>query len=225
MRILIVDDNAKLATLLSDFLGSRGYTVDSVASIEDAFTVPTNDYDAVLLDRRLPDGDGLDWLRRKRSEGWDVPTIMFSATALGVHDRIEGLAAGADDYMAKPVHHDELLARLKAMLRRPRSITPQYKQLANLTFDLDAQIASVDGKILSLARREAQILGTLVRRAGRVVSRASLEQNIYSLEQDVSANAVEVAIHRLRTQLERAGARVKVHTLRGIGYMLQADDG
>jgi DNA-binding response OmpR family regulator len=224
MRILIVDDNTKLVSLLSEFLGSQGFIVDSVGSIEDALVVPTDDYDAVLLDRRLPDGDGLDWLRRKRADGWEVPTIVFSATALGVHDRIEGLGAGADDYMVKPVHHDELLARLRAMMRRPKALRLQSKQINNLTFHLESQAAFVDDKHLSLARREAQILDTLVRRFGRVVSRPVLEQNIYSFEQDVSTNAVEVAIHRLRTQLDRAGAKLKIHTLRGIGYMLQADE-
>jgi DNA-binding response OmpR family regulator len=180
------------------------------------------DYRAVLLDRRLPDGDGLSLLPVLRTRKSPPPVIVLTAMD-DVPDRVAGLDAGAEDYLIKPFAFDELLARLRVLLRRSGSAAqvPQVT-IGRLYYDLSARDPSIDGTTLVLPRRELAILDTLMRRAGRVVMREHLEAQVYGYDDDISSNALEAHISRLRRRLADARAGVVLHGVRGVGYMLRA---
>ncbi|WP_299616223.1 response regulator transcription factor [uncultured Tateyamaria sp.] len=223
MKVLIVDDDAALSSSLDKVLRVQGYVTDKVFNLEEAYAATdVYAYDAVLLDRHLPDGDGLELLRQMRESADPTPVLLMSAARPKTDDRIFGLRSGADDYLSKPMSLDELSMRLKCILRRPRKLQTNMVEIGNLAFDLDQRQAMVDGLHLPLAARELSVLECLVRAANRVVRRQHIEESAYGFDDAASANAIDVSMHRLRSQLKKAGSTGQVHTLRGIGYILSA---
>lgn len=222
-RILLVEDEPELGAALSARLSNEGYVVDHFTSLGAAVqAVLGAEYRVVLLDRRLPDGDGLSLLPILRTRSSPPPVIVLSALN-DIPNRIAGLDAGAEDYLIKPFAFEELVARLRVMLRRAGSPdAAPHVSVGDLEYDLASREVRVAGKTISLPRREQAIMEALVRRAGRVVMREHLEDQVYSYDDDISSNALEAHISRLRKRLADAGAGVVVHGVRGIGYMLRS---
>ena len=223
MRLLVVEDSKELAQLLAKGLQSAGFDVDVLATASDAqAALEMTRYAALILDLGLPDGDGLSILRELRRRKDPVPVLVLTARG-GVHDRVSGLRSGADDYLVKPFAFDELVARLEALLRRPGQLLGSSLRLANLVFDTESRQIFIDEKPQVLSARETAVLELLMRRKGNVVSKKLVEDQIFGLTGDVASNAVEVYVHRLRKQLLDRGAKVKIHTMRGVGYVMSED--
>jgi len=222
MRVLIAEDNEELAQLVSKGLKSAGYTVDVVSRADDAKAlILSNVYSAAILDLGLPDGDGLIALQEIRAARNSTPILVLTARG-GIHDRVNGLRNGADDYLVKPFAFDELLARIEALLRRPGQMLNQSLKLANLSFDTQNKQAFINDAPYTLSAREAALLELLMRRSGHVVPKRVVEDQMFGLE-DVSSNAIEVSIHRLRNRLSVGGAKVKIVNMRGLGYVMTED--
>ncbi len=220
MRLLIVEDNEELAQLLAKGLKTAGYDSDVLSTVEDARAVlSTTFYAALILDLGLPDGDGLELLRELRQRDNPVPVLVLTARG-GLHDRVNGLRSGADDYLVKPFALEELLARLEAQLRRPGQLLGSSLRVANLAFDTQNRQASINDLPQLLSARETAVLELLMRSKGRVVSKKQVEDHIFGHSGEVASNAVEVYVHRLRKQLSERGAKVQVHTIRGVGYLI-----
>lgn len=220
MRILLVEDNDRLAEFISAGLKSAGFVPDVFGTVADAVAAfESASYQAAILDLGLPDGDGLEIIRAQRAKAAPCPMMVLTARD-GVSDRVSGLNAGADDYLLKPFAMEELIARLRAILRRPGAALSVELGLGNLTFDTAGREVRVDGQLIAMPRREMEMLEHLLRRSGKVVSKRSLEEGLYGFDDDVTPNSVEVLVSRLRKRLQQSGAAVTVHTLRGIGYML-----
>jgi DNA-binding response OmpR family regulator len=220
MRLLIVEDNEELAQLLAKGLKAAGYDSDVLSTVEDARAVlSTTFYAALILDLGLPDGDGLELLREIRQRDNPIPVLVLTARG-GLHDRVHGLRSGADDYLVKPFALEELLARLEAQLRRPGQLLGSSLRIANLAFDTQNRQASINDQPQVLSARETAVLELLMRSKGRVVSKKQVEDHIFGHSGDVASNAVEVYVHRLRKQLSERGAKVQVHTIRGVGYLI-----
>src|SRR6266699_326767 len=218
MRLLLVEDNEELAQLLAQRLQAAGYETDLLTTAAEALAaVTTTRYAAMVLDLGLPDGDGLSVLREIRRGEDPLPVLVLTARG-GLQDRVSGLRSGADDYLVKPFAFEELLARLEALLRRPGQLLGRSLQIANLTFDTESRQAFIDDKPQVLSAREI-----LMRRKDRVVSKKLVEDHIFGLSGDVASNAVEVYIHRLRKQLSERGAKVQIHTIRGVGYLISEE--
>ena len=220
MRLLIVEDNEELAELLAKALQTARYEADILSTAEEARNVlQTTFYAALILDLGLPDGDGLELLREIRHRHNPIPVLVLTARG-GLHDRVQGLRSGADDYLVKPFALEELIARLEAQLRRPGQLLGSSLRIANLEFDTQNRQVSIDEQPQVLSARETAVLELLLRSKGRVVSKKQVEDHIYGRSGDVASNAVEVYVHRLRKQLSDRGARVQVHTIRGVGYLI-----
>jgi len=218
-RLLLVEDHEDLAELLAKGLGAAGFSTDLVNRADEACSaLATVRYAAVVLDLGLPDGDGLAVLKELRHRGEHVPVLILTARG-DLRDRVAGLKAGADDYLVKPFALEELLARLEAILRRPGQILGASLALGNLQFDTGERQVFIDGKPFVFTAREMAVLEILLRRQGRVVPKKNVEDHIFGLSGDGSSNAVEVYISRLRKQLADRGAKVQIHTIRGVGYM------
>lgn len=220
MRLLLLEDETDLAAILIKGLHESGFTVDHVTRLdaaEDALAVGS--FDVAVLDRLLPDGDSIDLLKR-RIAGLGCPVLMLTARD-ALQDKVDGLEAGADDYLLKPFHFDELLARLRALLRRPNTALGVRLVSGNLSFDTPSRTAEVDGSPLALSRRELALLELLMRRMGRVVTKDVIESALYAFDDELGSNAIEVLMHRLRRKLVSAESSAAIHTLRGIGYMLE----
>src|SRR3984893_13826697 len=220
MRLLVVEDNEQLADLVTKGLQAAGYETDVLSSLEEASAVlRTTFYAGLILDLGLPDGDGLALLREIRHLGNPIPVIVLTARG-GLHDRVQGLRSGADDYLVKPFALEELLARLEAQLRRPGHLLGSSLRIANLEFDTRNRQASIDDQPQVLSARETAVLELLMRSKGRVVSKKQVEDHIFGHSGEVASNAIEVYVHRLRRQLSDRGARVQIHTIRGVGYLI-----
>jgi two-component system response regulator TctD len=220
MRILVVEDNEELAGLIAEGLRTAGYVTDRATTAADArHVLGAARYAAIILDLGLPDADGVAVLRDIRNRKDAIPVLVLTARA-GVHDRVAGLRAGADDYLIKPFAFEELLARLEALLRRPRQMVGLMLSVGNLTFDSESKQAFIDDEPQVLSARESAVLEILLRRKGRVVPKKMVEDQLFGLGGDGSANAVEVYVHRLRKQLVDGGAKAQIHTIRGVGYMI-----
>lgn len=221
MRLLIVEDNARLAALVAGPLGQAGYACDLAESLEQAdAAIAVARYDAIVLDLGLPDGDGMDWLKARRAKGFGVPVLVLTARG-ALDDRITGLDAGADDYLVKPAATDEIAARIRALLRRPGGRASPVLHVGALTFDSAARRAHFGGTLLDLTRRETDLLELLMREAGSVVRRERIENALYAFDEEVSPNAIEAVVSRLRRRLQALGAGEMIHTLRGLGYLLE----
>lgn len=190
----------------------------TLAEAEEAISADV--HAAVLLDRQLPDGDGLTLIPKLRARADGVPIIVLTARG-ELADRVAGLDCGADDYLSKPFAVEELLARLRAVLRRPAGLHPDIMHAGRLAFDFGHREASIDGAPLELPRRELLVLEALVRRMGRTVLRSALEEVVYSFDDEIQSNALDTHVSRLRRKLSEADARVEIHGIRGVGYLLK----
>lgn len=214
MRILIVEDDPLLSRGIAEALRRWTYAPECVASAAAATRALQHElFDAVLLDLKLPDGEGIDVLRAMRSAGDTTPVVVVTARD-AVTDRVAGLDSGADDYLIKPFHLDELAARLRSIHRRSRGLSSNVIVEGRLMLDTISGEASFDGRRVTLSRREFLLLRALGERAGRVVARATLETALFGNE-GVESNALEVHVHALRRKL----ARDAIRTVRGLGYM------
>ena len=219
MRLILVEDNQEFARLLAQGLAKAGYDTDLFEKAHDASTaLATVRYAAVILDLGLPDADGISVLRELRARGDPTPVLILTARG-GVQDRVNGLRAGADDYLVKPFALEELVARIEAILRRPGQLLGVSLRLGNLQFDSATRQVFIENEPCLLSARESAVLEILLRRQGRVVTKKNIEDQIFGLYGEVSSNAVEVYVSRLRKQLSDKGARVQIHTVRGVGYM------
>ncbi len=224
MRLLLVEDDPDLAAAVAGNLRRSGFSVDVAGSTEEAEdALGVQEYAVVLLDLGLPDGDGLELLERMRRRAVSVPVLILTARDR-VADRVAGLEAGADDYLVKPFAHEELVARIRALLRRPRDDLGREVRLGDLRYLPGTGEFFVGDEPLILPRREKMLLEVLLRRAGRVVVRAALEEALWDFAEEIESNTLESHVSRLRRRLDRAGARVRIHTVRGVGYMLRADE-
>ena len=224
MRVLLVEDHPPLAEAVRDALRRSGFAVDHVSTAQEAREMAAMaDYALILLDLGLPDGDGLRLLPVLR-DGGRVPIIVLTARDQ-LADRLAGLDSGADDYVVKPVEMPELIARCRAVLRRPGDRSGTTLRIGALSLDTSARSVSVNDVPLALGRREVGVLEQLMRAAGRVVSRPVLEEAIYGFVDAVGPNALDAAVSRLRRGLEAAGCPLPIVTVRGIGWMLPREDG
>ncbi len=221
MKLLIVEDNRALSDMIAAHFRERGFTVDAMLSGADALAAAkSTTYDTVVLDLGLPDTDGLDVLRALRAgEDAMVPVLILTARDR-LANRIAGLDAGADDYILKPFDIAELDARVRAVLRRPGMRGSNCHVFADLSFETGSRTARVGTQGLELTRRETALLEALIRSGDRIVVRDSLADTLYGFEDDVSANALEATISRLRRKLAAQGAVASIETIRGIGYRL-----
>jgi DNA-binding response OmpR family regulator len=221
MRILLVEDEAEMAAALASALKRYDMVVDHAPSLAEAEEAIAADvHGAVLLDRQLPDGDGLALIPKLRARADGVPIIVLTARG-DLADRIAGLDSGADDYLAKPFAIEELMARLRAVLRRPTGLKSDVVRAGRLAFDFGHREASVDGAPLDLPRRELLVLEALLRRMGRTVVRAMLEEAVYNFNDEIQSNALDTHVSRLRRKLTDANAGVEIHGIRGVGYLLR----
>ncbi|GAB4066719.1 response regulator transcription factor [Ancylobacter sonchi] len=206
--------------MLEAALEPAGFAVDHVASIASAeAALAAGHHDIAVLDLRLPDGNGLDLLKRCRANGVAIPILILSGRDSPA-ERVRGLEEGGDDYMGKPFHLDELVARLRVLLRRPNQALGIHLIIGNVDFDTVALKVTVANLPLSLSRRELRLLELFMRRAGRVLTKDVIEHALYSFDDEIESNAVEVLMHRLRRKLADAGANSGIQTLRGIGYVM-----
>jgi len=220
MRLLIVEDEERIAELVRSALVKAGFTVDVLSRALDAdAAVRSVSYDAIILDLGLPDGEGLSVLDGMRSRSDMTPVLVLTARD-SVEDRVLGLNTGADDYLVKPFAATELVARTKALLRRPGHALGVVLEAGNVVFDTVGREARVNGAAVSLARRELAVLEHLLRRLGRVVPKSVLEEKLYGNDEEPESNTIPVHISNLRKRLMEAGADVEIHTVRGVGYLL-----
>ncbi|MDL5034687.1 response regulator transcription factor [Pelomonas sp. APW6] len=218
MRVLLVEDDPLLRTQLARVLDQAGYAVDQAADGQTALHLGvTEPYDAVVLDLGLPVMDGLTVLQRWRSGGQVMPVLILTARD-SWHDKVAGIDAGADDYLAKPFHTEELLARLRALVRRAHGLASPLLQHGALTLDTRSGTVTQGGVTVSLTAHEYRLLAYLMHRAGEVVSRTALIEHLYAQDFDRDSNTVEVFVARLRRKL---GADL-IETVRGLGYRLVA---
>ena len=224
MRILLVEDNVRLADAIKESLYKAGFEVDAVAEGEEALSaVQDLPYDAIVLDLGLPDIDGLAVLGALRDQKNTTPVLVLTARDT-LSDKIAGLNGGADDYMIKPFETDELIARIKVLIRRQSHAKGAAIKINNLSFDTINRYAQIESTIIHLSRRELDLLEQLIRSANKVVTKKSIEQRIYSYGETGSANSVEVLVHRLRKKLFEHDAHIEIHTLKGVGYMMTGTD-
>lgn len=223
MKILIVEDETKTIHYLRRGLAEQGYTVDYAIDGEDGLHLAsTGDYDAIVLDVMLPKLDGISLLAALRTER-DTPVIMLTARD-SVDDRLRGLGTGADDYLVKPFSFLELLARLQAIVRRGRGQEMTQVRIADLHIDLIARRASRGRRRLNLTAKEFALLALLARRRSQIVSKTIITELVWDINFDTNTNVVEVAIKRLRAKLEAPGEDKLLHTVRGMGYVLELRD-
>jgi two-component system, OmpR family, response regulator len=218
MRILIAEDDPSLTDGLRRALRQAGYAVDCVTTgVEADSALAGGEFDLLILDLGLPKMGGLEVLRRLRARRSPLPVLILTALD-GVNDRVRGLDLGADDYLAKPFALGELKARVRALTRRGHSGSSSLLRHGDLIYDQVGKVAEIRGKAIDLSAREMGLLEMLLRRAGRIVSKEQLVDNLCEWGDEVSANAIEVYVHRLRRKLEAGG--IKIVTVRGLGYSL-----
>lgn len=216
MRILVVEDDPLLLDGLKVGLGMAGATVDAVSTCADAeAALATSSFDAMVLDRMLPDGSGLDVLKRLRASGDRTPILLLTALD-ETPDRIDGLDAGADDYLGKPFDLEELSARVRAIVRRGAGRAAATLTWGDLVIDPATQTAARAGELLPLSRREFAVLSALMERRGAIASRSEIEDRLYGWQEEIESNAVEVHVHHLRAKLGRGA----IETVRGLGYRM-----
>jgi len=224
LRLLLVEDDVKLARALAQGLEREGYAIDVTGRGDDALSrALERSYDGVVLDLMLPGMDGFEVCRELRRNAQWVPVLMLTARG-DVSDRIRGLDAGADDYLVKPFDFGELLARLRALLRRPAAERPDVLEVRDLRIDPDARIVTRRGQDIELTAREMAVLEILARNAGQVVSRTELLEQVWEEEYDGSQNVVDVYVGYVRKKLELPSEERRIiRTVRGVGFVLEAD--
>lgn len=225
MQILLIEDDLEAAKFLVKGLRESGYSVDhAVDGQEGLFRATEGQFDLVVTDRMLPHLDGLTVIQLMRRKGITTPVLVLSALG-SVDDRVRGLKAGGDDYLTKPFAFVELLARIEALTRRRSSVSDTTKlKVADLDFDLLARRVTRGGREIELTARELKLLEFLMRRTGQVVTRTMLLEGVWDLHFDPQSNLIDVHISRLRQAIDRGADRQLIHTVRGSGYVLRAED-
>jgi two-component system OmpR family response regulator len=219
MRILVVEDERRISGFLKKGLGEEGHVVDVAEDLSEARKAAGSaDYDLLLVDRMLPDGDGLSLVREQRRAGVRTPAICLTAKDR-VEEKVEGLYGGADDYLVKPFAFDELLARIAAVTRR--SGADGKLQVGDLVVDVDAHRVQRGGREIQLTAQEFALLRYLAENAGRVLSRAKLLENVWDIHHDPGTNVVDVYVGYLRGKVDKGFDRPLIHTVRGVGYVLE----
>ena len=222
MRLLLVEDDTRIARFVARGLEEQSYAVDVVTNGNDAlYQVEINDYDLVILDVMIPGKDGFAVCRDIRAQGKRMPILMLTARD-AVDDRIAGLDSGADDYLTKPFEFGELLARLRALLRRPNELRPPQIVIGDLTLDTASQTAKRGSRTISLTAKEYALLEFLARNAGRVVGRSEIAEHVWDETFDPFSNLIEVYVNRLRRKLGDDDKKPLLQTRRGSGYILDA---
>lgn len=225
MRLLLIEDQKELASALAAALARLDTVLDHAPNLmEGEEAARSRTHDAIILDRSLPDGEGLAHIPALRRAAPGVPIIVLTAHN-EMADRIQGLDSGADDYLGKPFHVDELMARLRAVLRRPAAMASETVSLGKLEFDPLTLELTARGRPLDLPRRELLLLSALLKRPGKTSQRASLEEALYGFDDEIQSNALDAHASRLRRKLTEAGAGVEIHAVRGVGYLIRAADG
>lgn len=224
MRILVVEDEPDAARYLAKGLRQHAFAVDAASNGTDAeYKASVNSYDLVILDVMLPDADGFTICKALRAAGHTMPILMLTARA-AVTDRVEGLNSGADDYLTKPFEFSELLARVKALLRRqPHLVDPVFR-LADLVIDTHHRRVTRAGKLISLTTREYALIEYLASRRGAVTGRAEISEHVWDETYDPASNLIDVYIQRLRQKLDYGYSVRLLHTRRGEGYQLSLED-
>lgn len=221
MRVLLVEDEPEMVTALRAALARHDMLVDHASHLHEAEAIAVEgNYDAIVLDRQLPDGDGLSLIPKLRERGNAVPVLVLTARG-ELADRVSGLDKGADDYLGKPFAFEELLARLRALLRRPANVQSDIARIGRLAFDSGHREASIDGQPLDMPRRELLLLEALLHRMGRMVQRSVLMEAVYGLDDAVQPNALDTHVSRLRRKLAESDAGVTINGVRGLGYVLR----
>jgi len=222
MRLLLVEDDARIARFVARGLQEQAYAVDVVANGDDAlYQVEVNDYDLVILDVMIPGKDGFATCRSIRALGKRMPILMLTARD-AVDDRITGLDSGADDYLTKPFEFGELLARLRALLRRPNELRPSRIVVGDLELDTASQTAKRGNRFISLTAKEYALLEFLARNANRVIGRSEIAEHVWDESFDPFSNLIEVYVNRLRRKLGDDDGKPLLQTRRGSGYILCA---
>jgi two-component system copper resistance phosphate regulon response regulator CusR len=221
MRLLIVEDEQKAASYLRKGLTEQGFSVDVALDGEDGLHLAsTETYDLIVLDVMLPGRSGWSIMEELRRAGNDVPVIFLSARDT-VHDRVHGLELGADDYLVKPFAFSELLARIRIILRRHPQRLPELMRIENLEVDHIRHKAHRAGRVLELTAKEFQLLSLLLRRRGEVLTRTTIAEQVWGINFDSDTNIVDVAIRRLRKKVDDPFPGKLIHTIRGVGYVLE----
>jgi two-component system OmpR family response regulator len=216
MRLLLLEDDATLGSGLRDYLRTEGHRVDWCRTLREAAALRGEPFDALLVDWQLPDGSGLQWLRDHRAAGAATPALMLTARDR-LQERIEGLDAGADDYLVKPFAPEELVARLRAIGRRVNGGSASLRRFGSVSIDLASRSAAKEGSRIELTAREWSVLEALVLRAGRIVPKQDLEHLVLGFDSELASNALEVHVSALRRKLGRA----LIETVRGLGYRVE----
>lgn len=221
MRILVLEDEVKMARLLKRGLEEEGYSVDTVGTGSDAVWMGTeNPYDAIILDVMLPDFDGFEVCRKLREGGQWAPVIMLTARD-AVPDRVTGLDSGADDYLTKPFSFAELLARIRALIRREPSERPAVLEVGDLRFDPAARKVERDGHLIDLTAKEYSLLEFFMRHRNEVLTRTRILEHVWDFAYEGDSNVVDVYVRYLREKIDRPFGRHSLETLRGAGYRLR----
>lgn len=219
MRLLLVEDDARIARFVAKGLREQAYAVDICVTGEEAlYQADINTYDLVILDVMIPDRDGFQVCRELRESGKRMPILMLTARD-AIEDRISGLDHGADDYLTKPFEFRELLARLRALLRRSGELRPPILTIADMVLDPAAQSVSRAGRQISLTAKEYALLEFLARNAGRVVGRAEIAEHVWDESFDAFSNLIEVYVNRIRGKIDAGSSQPLLHTRRGAGYV------
>jgi two-component system OmpR family response regulator len=222
MKVLVIEDDAETAAFVAEGLKDRGHEAQIAGNGREGLALAIAErFDAVVLDRMLPQLDGLSVIALMRSEGLSTP-VLFLTNLSGIDDRVEGLAAGGDDYLVKPFAFEELLARLQALARRPTlGSSPTVLTAGDLEMDLVARTVRRGGEAIELQPREFSLLEYLLRSDGRIVTRKMLLEQVWDFHFDPRTNIVETHISRLRTKIDRGRGEALIHTVRGAGYLLR----
>lgn len=222
MRILLVEDDRKIAGFVQRGLREEGFLVDVARDGDEGFALASSgDYDVVVLDLLLPGRGGLEVCRQLRAQGVTVPILMLTAKD-ALDDKVEGLDSGADDYLTKPFAFEELLARLRALLRRSRTSAPAVLRVADLVLDPLSRTVTRGGRTVELTQREFQLLSLLMRHPGQVLSRTVLLNRIWGYDFDGQTSVLEAYIRLLRRKIDAGHPVPLIHTVRGAGYVLRA---
>ncbi len=221
-RIALIEDNERLAAMIGQALSAAGVETDFFYTLSQAkYGVKQAGYAVLIVDRGLPDGDGLDFLKDLRATGYMTPCLILTARD-ALHDRVDGLESGADDYVSKPFAMSELVARVRALMRRPMATAGLVYTFADITLDPQEQTLSGATRSVPLAPTELQILLSLLKAGGQTVRHSSLEHAAWGLGEAVTPNALEVTVHRLRKKMSSAGVAAHIINVRGVGFALAA---